>query len=121
MLALELKQIPYAMQWMEPSQDALKSPAYLEVNPRGKVPTLRHGDFVLPESMAIIAYLDRRFPEPVLLGDCPQTTGEIWQLILDFDLYVSQQSVGQSIVPLFFGQADAQADVIRTMSKQIHA
>ena len=41
---------------------AMKSPAYLAVNPMGKVPALRHGDAVVTESGAICAYLADAFP-----------------------------------------------------------
>lgn len=37
---------------------------YLALNPRGKIPTLRHGDLVLTESAAIVHYLAERFPLP---------------------------------------------------------
>lgn len=37
---------------------------YLALNPRGKIPTLRHGGLVLTESAAIVFYLAERFPLP---------------------------------------------------------
>ena len=40
----------------------MKSPAYLAVNPMGKVPALRHGDAVVTEAAAICAYLADAFP-----------------------------------------------------------
>jgi glutathione S-transferase len=40
----------------------LKAPAYLAVNPMGKIPALRHGDTVVTESAAICAYLADAFP-----------------------------------------------------------
>lgn len=40
-----------------------KSPAFLKMNPMGKVPVLEDGDFYLPESNAILTYLARKFPE----------------------------------------------------------
>ncbi len=42
--------------------DAMKSPAYLSVNPMGKVPAIRHGDAVVTEAAAICAYLADAFP-----------------------------------------------------------
>jgi glutathione S-transferase len=42
---------------------AMKSPAYLAVNPMGKVPAIRHGDTVVTEGAAICAYLADAFPE----------------------------------------------------------
>ncbi len=38
-------------------------PAYLSLNPMGKVPTLVHGDAVVTEAAAICAYLADAFPE----------------------------------------------------------
>jgi glutathione S-transferase len=41
---------------------AMKAPAYLAINPMGKVPALRHGDEVVTECAAICAYLADAFP-----------------------------------------------------------
>ena len=41
----------------------MKAPAYLAINPMGKVPALRHGDTVVTEAAAICAYLADAFPE----------------------------------------------------------
>jgi glutathione S-transferase len=41
----------------------MKSPAYLAINPMGKVPAIRHGDTVVTEAAAICAYLADAFPE----------------------------------------------------------
>lgn len=40
---------------------------YVRLNPQHLVPTLMHGDLVLTQSLAIMAYLDEEFPEPHLL------------------------------------------------------
>jgi glutathione S-transferase len=40
----------------------MKAPAFLAINPMGKVPTLKHGDTVVTESAAICAYLADAFP-----------------------------------------------------------
>ena len=41
----------------------MKEPAYLAINPMGKVPALRHGDAVVTEAAAICAYLADAFPQ----------------------------------------------------------
>lgn len=41
----------------------MKDPAYLALNPMGKVPAIRHGDVVVTEAAAICAYLADAFPE----------------------------------------------------------
>lgn len=42
---------------------AMRSPAYLALNPMGKVPTLQHGDTVVTEVAAICLYLGDAFPQ----------------------------------------------------------
>src|SRR5271170_471693 len=44
----------------------MKAPAYLAINPMGKVPALRHGDAVVTETAAICAYLADAFPQAKL-------------------------------------------------------
>jgi glutathione S-transferase len=41
----------------------MKAPAYLAINPMGKVPALRHGDTVVTECAAICCYLADAFPD----------------------------------------------------------
>lgn len=41
----------------------MKAPAYLAINPMGKVPAIRHGDTVVTEGAAICAYLAEVFPD----------------------------------------------------------
>lgn len=52
---------PYRAEVLE--YGAMKAPAYLAVNPMGKVPALRHGDAVVTETAAICAYLADAFPQ----------------------------------------------------------
>ncbi|MDH3581914.1 MAG: glutathione S-transferase family protein [Hyphomicrobiales bacterium] len=42
---------------------AMKAPAYLAVNPMGKVPAIAHGEVVVTECAAICAYLADAFPD----------------------------------------------------------
>lgn len=41
----------------------MKAPAYLAINPMGKVPAIRHGETVVTEAAAICAYLADAFPQ----------------------------------------------------------
>lgn len=52
---------PYRAEIVEYGE-AMKSPAYLAINPMGKVPALMHGDTVITECAAICAYLADAFP-----------------------------------------------------------
>ena len=44
----------------------MKSPEYLAINPMGKVPALQHGDAMITETGAILAYLAELFPDKQL-------------------------------------------------------
>jgi glutathione S-transferase len=52
---------PYRTEILE--WGANRSPAFLAVNPMGKVPTIVHGDTVVTEAAAICAYLADAFPQ----------------------------------------------------------
>jgi len=67
-LALEYKRIPYESHVLQFSKQEHKSPQMLRMNPRGRVPVLKDGDFVVFESLACLLYLDRKHPEPPLFG-----------------------------------------------------
>jgi len=47
------------------------SPAYKSVNPQALVPTLEDGGRCFSQSLAIIEYLEERYPEPPLLPNDP--------------------------------------------------
>jgi glutathione S-transferase len=69
-LALEYKQIPYELRVLSFDRGETRSPAFLALNPRGKVPLIKDGHFALWESSAIVEYLEERKPAPSLLpGD----------------------------------------------------
>jgi glutathione S-transferase len=60
---------------------SMKAPAYLAINPMGKVPAILHGDTVVTEAGAICAYLADAFPEAKLappLGDKRRGTYLRW-------------------------------------------
>jgi glutathione S-transferase len=103
MLTLEVKGLNYESKLLEFSKGDHKTPAYLKLNPRGKVPTLKDGDFVLYESLAIMSYIDRKYPDPPLFGKTPEETGLIWRWLAECESYVV--SAGDKLVrPIFFGQ-----------------
>jgi glutathione S-transferase len=52
---------PYRTELMDYAN--LKTPAYLAVNPMGKIPAIRHGQTVVTECAAICAYLADAFPQ----------------------------------------------------------
>jgi glutathione S-transferase len=103
MLTLEVKGLAYESKRLEFSKGEHKAPAYLRLNPRGKVPTLKDGSYVLYESLAIVSYLDCKYPEPALFGKTPEDAGLIWRTLLECEAYFV--TAGQKVVrPIFFGR-----------------
>ena len=69
LVACEEKGIPYAAEDLVPFP---KTPELLALNPLGKIPILQDGDFVIPDSSVIIAYLERLHLTPALYPEDPQ-------------------------------------------------
>lgn len=68
-IALNLKGLDYeqaAIHLRRGGGEQLK-PAYTVINPQALVPALEDGGRVLTQSLAIIEYLDERYPQPALL------------------------------------------------------
>ena len=118
-LAFEIKGLTYQSQLHQISTGELKESEYLALNPRGKVPTLIDDGFVLYESLAILTYLERKFPEPPLFGQSPQETGLIWRTIAEYTAYMDD-SVEGFTVPIYFGKAAEKADSIRRAAGRLH-
>src|SRR6266567_2971794 len=53
---------PYDIHFLSLKNGDNRTPDYLQVNPMGKVPALRHGDTVITEVAAICTYLADAFP-----------------------------------------------------------
>ena len=59
--------LPFRLQLVDRTRNAQLSPAYLALNPNGRIPVLRDGDLVLYESAAICLHLADRVPDAGLL------------------------------------------------------
>ena len=65
-----------------------KAPHMLALNPRGRVPTLKDGDYVVFESLAVLYYLDRKYPEKPLFGDSPEEGAVIMRVCCEYQAYI---------------------------------
>lgn len=70
-IALSLKGLDYDLVPIHLRRDQQRAPEFLERNPQGLVPALEDDGAVLTQSLAIIEYLEERFPEPPLLPAAP--------------------------------------------------
>lgn len=118
MLALELKKLPYNSKLLEFSKKDHQAPAYLAISPRGKVPALTDGEFPIAESLAIMAYLDRKYPETPLFGRTAEETGKQWQTIMEFTSYVEPVMTAFAR-PIFTNKIEEKAEEIRTAAAKI--
>lgn len=62
-----------------PSNPNQPDEAFLRASPFRKIPAIEDGDFRLADSTAIVAYLDAKYPEPVLIPSEPEARGKaVW-------------------------------------------
>ena len=70
-IALLLKNIEYEAVYVHLRNNEQKVPSYAALNPQKFVPSLIEGPDVLNQSMAIIEYLEEKYPDPPLLPADP--------------------------------------------------
>jgi glutathione S-transferase len=86
-LALEFKRLKYNSHLLHFDRQEHQSPQMLAMNFRGKLPVLRDNDYVVFESLAIIYYLDQKYPDPPIFGRSPQEAGVIMRVICEYQAY----------------------------------
>ncbi len=116
LLALEYKRLPYVSHQVQFAKQEHKSPQMLSMNPRGRVPVLKDGDFVCFESLAILHYLDRKFPDPPLFGTTPEEAGTINRVISEYEWYAEDHIQKVIYVVLFQGVEGHMDEIERAMS-----
>jgi glutathione S-transferase len=110
LLALEYKRLPYQSHLLQFSKQEHKSPQMLAMNPRGRLPVLKDGDYVCFESLAVLYYLDLKYPEPPIFGRTPEEAGTIMRVICEYEAYIEPHVM--AIVDAVFTKTDLKADRI---------
>jgi glutathione S-transferase len=110
LLALEHKRLPYNSHVLQFSKQEQKSPHMLALNWRGKVPVIKDGDYVCFESLAVLYYLDLKYPEPPIFGRTPEEAGVIMRVICEYQAYIEPHV--NTIVRAVFAKGDLAADAI---------
>ena len=89
-LALEHKALPYELRMMSFDRGDLKHPSFTALTPRGKVPLIQDGDYVIYESAAIVEYLQDAYPASgaPLFPETPRARGVARRLIREADEYL---------------------------------
>lgn len=94
---------PYRTELLEYGT-TLKAPAYLAINPMGKVPAITHGGVVVTEGAAICAYLADAFPQAGLApppGDGRRAAYYRWLFFAagPIEAAVTNKSMGLEVPP----------------------
>lgn len=111
MLGLRLKRIVFASRRLDHDAGENRSDEYLAINPRGQVPTLVHGSVTVRESIAILAYLDRAWPELPIFGTSATEAAAIWQTVMVFE--ADLRPVAAVIAPVLLrNRSAARADAL---------
>jgi glutathione S-transferase len=119
-LALEHKGLEYRSRLLKFDQQEHQAPQMLAMNPRGQLPVLRDGDYVVFESVAILYYLDRRYPEPPIFGRSAEEGGVIMRVICEYQAY-AEPSLMQLLSQLLYRRAPALGEgMAEAMSAAIH-
>ncbi len=118
-LAMEFKKASFTTTVLNFSEGENKKPEYLAFNPRGKVPTLRDGDLVLPESLAIMNYLEKKLPNDPMFGATPEETARIWKVVSASTCYL-ESAIARVALPIFRGLVEEKATDIKEAAGQIH-
>ena len=100
-ISLEVKKIRYEYIEVDPYQ---KPKSLLEVNPRGLVPALRHGDWACHESTVLMEYLEDLDQKIPLLPSHPQARAHsrLWS-----------DHINRHIIPSFYHYLQAQESSIQ--------
>jgi glutathione S-transferase len=113
LLALEYKRIPYRSHLLQFSKQEHKSPTMLRMNPRGRLPVMKEmtngQEFVCYESLAIMMYLDRKFPDPPIFGKTPEDAATVIRLISEYQSY-AEEHIAAITRTIFTGKTEGQQD-----------
>lgn len=112
LLALEHKGLEYRSHLLKFDQQEHKAPQMLAMNPRGQLPVLRDGDYVVFESVGILYYLDRKYPEPAIFGRTPEEGGVIMRVICEYQAY-AEPSLMQLVRQLLYRRDPASGEAMK--------
>lgn len=121
LLALEHKGLSYDSELLHFDKQEHQSPQMLRMNPRGRVPVLKDGDYVVFESVAVLYYLDMKFPQRPIFGVTAQEAGVIMRVIWEFAAYAEPALI--SITTAVFGDRvavgiDALTDAMHVVGRE---
>lgn len=113
-IVLEESKAPYTLQRVDLKAGEQRSPEYLKINPKGRVPALKTDRGILTESPVILGYIAQAYPEAGLadLGDgFALADMQAFNLFLTATVHVAFAHVFR---PTRYADGDAAAAAMRT-------
>lgn len=120
LITAEVKSVPYVSKQLQFSKKEQKAADYLKLNPRGEVPAIRDGETVLTESVAIMTFLDRCFPDPPLFGSSPVEAGRVWSWI-SIAMYHLEPLSDRLVLPIYANAVQQETDDMQRAAEQLHS
>jgi glutathione S-transferase len=109
LLALEHKRLPYVSHLLQFSKQEHNTPQMLAMNPRGRLPVLKHDNYIVFESVAVLYYLDLKYPDPPIFGRTPEEAGVIMRVICEFQAYIEEHLM-KIVRAILFESPEARRD-----------
>ena len=118
-IALEEVGIPFETELVRTAINQQKSPEYLKINPKGKVPVLVIDGVPLTENVAILSWINRTFPGAGLLPEAADDF-EACQQIADLSFFSGtvHPHVTRIAMPMkFISDVELSFDIVRSKGK----
>ena len=109
-LALEHKGVPYTAHRLQFDNGDLRTPSFLAINPRGRVPAIVDDGFALFESSAIVAYLEDKYPTPSLFPKDIRARAIVRRIAAEVDADLSPPS--HALLDTVFAREPATAEAV---------
>jgi glutathione S-transferase len=120
LLALKHKRLDYRSHLLKFDQQEHQAPQMLAMNPRGRLPVLRDADYVVFESLAILYYLERKYPVPAIFGRNAEEGGVIVRVVCEYQAY-AEPSLMQLVAHfLYRREAAVDAGLAESLSEAMH-
>ena len=115
---LEATGAPFEPRLVRLHKNEQDSPEYRSVNPRGQVPVLVDGDAVITQILAIVGYLDARFPDQQFLPREPLARAKAMETLAWMNNTVHPTFTHVFMPHKFSDQPDTQAQLKAFNAKQ---
>jgi glutathione S-transferase len=110
--SLEHKGLAYTERLVSFQKGEHKAPEYLAINPRGKVPSIVDDGFALYESVAIVEYLDQKYPDRPLIPREVKAAAVCRRTIQEIDHYLAEPNRNLVRQTLFKPDGDGDKAII---------